>query len=1385
MSLRDSATWPSGIQHRCRIRWGGGCWGPLWRRLWPRSADSWDRRSSGEREAIDRASQAAGCEVAVELGRDHAGPELEPDSSAQTISSRAALTFSRAKPVILWAGRNDLPGLPSLCDQTRLLRRTRRAATAGVGCVHAVWDCGNLLRQGRFVSGKEKIFVAHDFAIEGGLHHDLQAARDNSPPGVEIIFPAQEGRHNGEIWRNLLRPSLLEATRIIAYLDLPNANVGFEIGYALGGREGKKLMLARAGTGDLPQWTTLPPLTGFMCRCYLNGIELLRAISVEENWYVGPRRPKRGAQVVLLCPKTAGENFRDLFKTRNWVQPRAEGWNLNDLPGELDGAGAVVWVILSHKDGAAARDGAENAALSIIAGYAHACDLPLFVLKDAGSRVVVDVQWKAREFRSRQEFSQNLLEVDELLRAQQSTEPIDVVGDTMVPAARPGDLGTAPSTDFGRIREEFIGRQLLLADLRDACDGLILRQRGQSSSGRRDVRVAWYHGFGGIGKSWFLRRALLDIQDHIPDAKVGFIDWDDAQLLRPLVRPPTTPSEVLLPIAYRLAQLYGTDALDPYWSACQRAEQAAAERAMFQHRFQSQVERLRLGDDWNADPLSCRATIGEALRVVLANHDLPTSGETRLTTLTMLRDESLRAQVFEQWCDREGGVVSDREAVLDPDGLRLHAVRDCLRKLAAHRPLVLLLDTCELLKSVTAVDLDGVLRNLIVPLCTGPLPFLLAIASRFPPDAGSVPGTRDSWRDRLSPQHLCATPFDESLRFTSDEISMAASKLNLVAVSGEVARRIHQVTLGVPLAVRTLFDASLYGGPDELEHLLMDPSGTGEVDHLSKRGSHEAVARTTAQLVGLLSERVDRQADYHALITLALFKELDHEVLGRLWKDGQVGRRLSDFGSRYGLLSNGDLPEAVRNVLRRLWRFGHRDEQVHAVIDHFAEVVGESAVAGNPGQAQYFRRLALRFDAAIWKRGDAAASGFAPVFAVSLAFGKHVAELLALIDEIPWAPSSTYREELRMLQRLAADQGSFASAPWREASLMAWLRVEHDRAPEDWTADQKAALLLLEGLALAEGEQKRRAAAPLMAALRRFKRLPAIPRAFTFAGCLFDVACALGDTTAGDAALALVVYEAAVSAGYDEAMCANNRGRILYTFGHIEEAEEQFRLACELKPGDPLHSRNLGWVLVAEGRVSEGEACLRKSVELDPSDLSSYLALAAHFRRQAREADAEAVLRQAVAANPLSGRALCALGEALVDADRTEAAQQAFTQARALGNAVAEARNGFGRLQLAAADLSAAEESFRTAVSLEPGEPVYHYNLGAALERRAQNTAAEASYRRALELNHRYSRAADKLTALLERTGRKAEADEMRQRFSETTDSLAQHSISLAYTGYV
>lgn len=263
--------------------------------------------------------------------------------------------------------------------------------------------------QVRTVSARN-VFVAYDFTIGGTLPTDLETLSLHPPGGLKVNWSGDWGpQPPGGLWEQIVRSGIDDCDRFLAFADLPNANVGFEIGYALGRKKEVGVARVRASSH---RWLKKPPFRGeFVPR--LENIKSICQFVGLDSW-PAPSPPECGGgdSVLFLCPRKSGASLR-IFAPEHWVTPDHNRWNLRTIGEVFDDIGLVVWVISPHNEGEEERDGSENAVLSILAGFAEGRDdLELMVVKSGDAREVADVASHSWCFDSIDDFRRLLVLID-------------------------------------------------------------------------------------------------------------------------------------------------------------------------------------------------------------------------------------------------------------------------------------------------------------------------------------------------------------------------------------------------------------------------------------------------------------------------------------------------------------------------------------------------------------------------------------------------------------------------------------------------------------------------------------------------------------------------------------------------------------------------------------------------------------------------------------------------------------------------------------------------------------------------------------------------------------------------------------------------------------
>jgi tetratricopeptide (TPR) repeat protein len=1185
------------------------------------------------------------------------------------------------------------------------------------------------------------VFVAHDFTIGQGLRADLEYARRCAPHGYDLEFPGATGDlSQGEIWRDIVQPGLARAARVIAYMDEPNANVGFEVGYALGLNDEKEAVFARTSR-DLPAWLQVPPLNGFICSHVLNGPNLVSLIETE-HCVRSPPRPKAGRETLLVFPKTAGANYQDLFRQRmpHWRQMPSVGWSLNDLPQLLTDVGAVVWLILPHREGVAARDGQENAAAAIVAGYAAALGLTLRVLIDVEARVVVDVAPMAIPFAASAQLVDRLEQLDAEFRPA-TDQPQSVA------PSRP-ELPPAPELDVATYERGFVGRERLLEDFHAAIRGLVQRSQGASLSGTASVQLCWYWGFGGMGKSWFLRKTIIEVPRQVPSARAALVDWDDANWRGPLLQPPQSARDVADAIAQRLAQLYGLAALDPYWHARAHLDASISDRGLLQKRFQADLEA------WEADDSTKSALMVAFDRALINVGD----GRRSLVLDALRADADLRQTVFRYWLEGGGAATGDLDAITAPDALLANALRSCLRTVASRAPLVLVFDTCEHLSPV----LERWLRDLLCPLCDGRTPILVACGSRLRADSGEMPGSRRTWRERAGETRFREVAFDETLRFTVREVETAVERSGrTVTDPSTIALRLHRMTLGVPLALRTALDLWSELGPDAL-----DSEAESEGLIASDRGFMEDVVIEAVchRFLLHLAGRDDRRQDYEDIVSLSLLPDANATVLASLWGAKNVGHRKRELAMRYALLVGGDLHSTVRAFLRRWWRSASRPPLVEAVIARLASLDGEIAALDHPDDAGFWEALRLRLNIRSWVGGRAALSRFAPALALALAFDNRAALRqildLALELRVEADDDPIFTAFAAIRERVVA---GLWFEPWGADALFQWF--ENAKSSETWSPIESGALDLIRGLKLHAAGRAVEALDALRSAVTSLSRR-GIPRRADLGATLFRIGRSAARKPR-QRSIAITALEETARLGYRAGECWYHVGVVFERLNQsddagaaFERAEAAFRSELMATPADLDLAIGLSQVLLSVERYPEAEGILRDVVERDPKNYDALLLLATALDSDRKHSDAELVYRKALEADSKGMRAWIGLGRLLAAQHQWEQAEEAFAHTTQLAPESERAWHGRGSVAAARGRLEEAEQFFLRAIQSEPSYVPAHISLANLLLDQSRFDEAESKLRAAIDVDEWNYSAHLGLAVLLRRVNRKEEAEQ-------------------------
>jgi hypothetical protein len=215
----------------------------------------------------------------------------------------------------------------------------------------------------------ESIFVAWDFKAPA-LRTMLEGLVRHREPGQAEFRVLGLGPRGGEIFFDLVLPEISKADRLLAIVDSPNINVGYEIGLACA--LGKPVALACLMPNP-PRWVDLPPLRNFAVQPVgASPEEQIRQIVCDPIWWARPQEQAlcEPSEVLFLCADR-GEGFSLSEEVRRrklrWRTLPEAAFTLSNLDGILADVSDLVWVIPTIPG--QPRDGDENAALAVIGGW--------------------------------------------------------------------------------------------------------------------------------------------------------------------------------------------------------------------------------------------------------------------------------------------------------------------------------------------------------------------------------------------------------------------------------------------------------------------------------------------------------------------------------------------------------------------------------------------------------------------------------------------------------------------------------------------------------------------------------------------------------------------------------------------------------------------------------------------------------------------------------------------------------------------------------------------------------------------------------------------------------------------------------------------------------
>lgn len=1159
-----------------------------------------------------------------------------------------------------------------------------------------------------------RAFIAYDFALTQGtaFANVLEDARDTQPPDLDIHYPGDDGspKEQGTIWGSLVKQQIDLAEKFIAFVDLPNANVGFEIGYACG--LGKPVGVYRYKDSE-HTWLKQHPLRGHF-RHRAESAKGIHDAFLKDKLIQIFGAPKGGNGVTVLCPSDGGPFLRQIDETWGWKKQPLATWNLdNDLPKQFADTGLVVWIITPHGKGEAERDGTENTCLSILAGYAEARpEIELRIFIHTAARAVADLEHCSERFTTNVDLKKHLTLLQNNRKAAIIPNPPSTAIPTRAgPFSKPGYFPSLPDDLFRHDEDLFIGRESELKIGAESVAGMIERHVPGDSLTDRGFRLIWVHGFGGMGKSWYLHRLRCRAEDLHPEIVSLVVDWDKPDWRAPLSGEPRMDADLFDVIATRLCQKIGQDAANPYWQEKDRIDTAKEEHRKELDRFGSQLQIAYTDDTTRLEPHFQQLLIAETLW-----HD---DRDKRIKKLGLLQKDSVRyREVFGAWCKETGHTDM---AVICPGRARADGLRKSLRDVMQLHPIILLLDTCEILSH----DLDAWLRELLAPLLREPLPLLVLIGSRLRPDLHQRQGSRKGWREEIPQAHLTPFDFGEGRRFTVTEIEIAINKL-IVPFAGThstLSEKLHKTTLGIPIAVRALLDMHNEGN-DVLQSL---PDIEDDERVLSERDElHKVIEIIAERFLLNLTRNPEREDDLRDIIALSLLPSYDSSILAELWGD-KPAARIRDLAGRYSLLSDGDLHPSVRHFLRRHWRRNHNlgifDSVLHALRLAATDVRATLSPARPDEQLNL---AAMDLNLRSWSEGDTIVDDLARKFCLARTIEADTSLFETLLTELPLAGP----EHLNARKLWHRDQEIRPS----DTEIVSWLKIQ-SRASGKWSEEDQGNLAFLEGISTATRPNTPDRALIALASLKKaidVFGIENLPRRSDTADAFFNCGWTLdplsgvtpADSPPDWTLHSIKSYEQCLILDPHNSSALNNVANLYVNQPSLEDnpekSEKAYLSSIEIMPDSALPHDGLGNLYLHHLKEYEkAESELLTAISIDPNLAGSHFSLGVLYRDHLNKlSGAELHFSKAIEIkpeNPYYRNQLCFLYQHFLE--DFEKAKQEYHNAISALPKLAFPHIGLGSLYHHYLEsFDQAEREYLKAIDLEPNLSFAHTCLGSLYE---------------------------------------------------------------------
>lgn len=196
---------------------------------------------------------------------------------------------------------------------------------------------------------------------------------------------------------------------------------------------------------------------------------------------------------------------------------------------------------------------------------------------------------------------------------------------------------------------------------------------------------------------------------------------------------------------------------------------------------------------------------------------------------------------------------------------------------------------------------------------------------------------------------------------------------------------------------------------------------------------------------------------------------------------------------------------------------------------------------------------------------------------------------------------------------------------------------------------------------------------------------------------------------------------------------------------NLGKAEQQFRLAQQLDPSDPILHLTLGWALAEKGDRAGAQAEFEQALRLDPNSAFAHYAIGRTLAASRNMTDALREVRIATKLDPTNSNFHDSLGVLLFETGDDHAAIHELRRAIQLKPNDPMIHHDLAEVLRRKGDLKHAIVEYREAVRLKPGYYFFHYQLAEALLNRHDYKDAIGEFREVEHLKPNFAAAYSEL----------------------------------------